>query len=228
MADGQFIAYYRVSTARQGQSGLGLEAQRTSVLDWLNGGDHQLVAEFTEIETGTRKRQRPELNKAIVAAKKAGAILVIAKLDRLARDVHFVSGLHKADVEFVAVDNPHANKMTIQILAVMAEHEAEMISARTRAALAAAKARGTLLGSANPKIRKGALAALERARPALIASADQHANDLAPVIDGIRRAGATTLQALADALNARGIPTARGGKWYPTTVKNILDRMEAA
>ena len=220
MADGKFIAYYRVSTARQGQSGLGLEAQRTAVIEWLNGGSHELVAEFTEVETGTSKRLRPEL----AAAKKAGATLVIAKLDRLARNVAFVSKLMETKVEFVAVDMPTANRLTIHIIAAMAEHEAEMISARTKAALRAAKARGTLLGSANPKIRQHAVPGLARAAVASTARADQRADDLVPLVDGIRRAGATTLQSIADALNARGIPTARGGQWHPTTVKNALDR----
>ena len=224
MANGKFIAYYRVSTARQGQSGLGLEAQRTAVVDWLNGGSHELIAEFTEVETGTSKKHRPELAAAITAAKKAGATLVIAKLDRLARNVAFVSKLMETKVEFVAVDMPTANRLTIHIIAAMAEHEAEMISARTKAALAAAKARGTLLGSANPKIRTKAVAGLVAAAVASAKQADQRAEELVALIDGIRRAGATTLQSIADALNARGIPTARGGQWHPTTVRNAVLR----
>ena len=228
MANGKFIAYYRVSTARQGQSGLGLEAQRTAVVDWLNGGSHELIAEFTEVETGTSKRLRPELAAAIAEAKKAGATLVIAKLDRLARNVAFVSKLMETKVEFVAVDMPTANRLTIHIIAAMAEHEAEMISARTKAALRAAKARGTLLGSANPKIRQHAVPGLARAAVASTARADQRADDLVPLVDGIRRAGATTLQSIADALNARGIPTARGGQWYPMTVKNAVRRADRA
>ena len=224
MVNGKFIAYYRVSTARQGQSGLGLEAQRTAVVDWLNGGSHELIAEFTEVETGTSKKHRPELAAAITAAKKAGATLVIAKLDRLARNVAFVSKLMETKVEFVAVDMPTANRLTIHIIAAMAEHEAEMISARTKAALAAAKARGTLLGSANQKIRTKAVAGLVASAVASAKQADQRAEELVALIDGIRRAGATTLQSIADALNARGIPTARGGQWHPTTVRNAVLR----
>src|SRR3954449_713724 len=148
MANGRFIAYYRVSTQAQGANGLGLEAQRAAVLAYLDGGSWHLAAEFVEVESG-RKDDRPELAKALAACRRLGATLVIAKLDRLARNVAFVSNLMEAGVEFVAVDFPQANRLTIHILAAVAEHEREMISARTKAALSAAKARGTKLGTPN-------------------------------------------------------------------------------
>src|SRR4051812_34693876 len=145
MESGKWVAYYRVSTQKQGNSGLGLDAQRDAVLGYLNGGDWQLVAEFTEVESG-KKNDRPELAKALATCRRIGATLIIAKLDRLARNVAFVSNLMEAGVEFVAVDMPMANKLTVHILAAVAEHEREMISARTKAALAAARARGVRLG----------------------------------------------------------------------------------
>src|SRR6516162_2201556 len=145
MAKGKFVAYYRVSTAKQGVSGLGLEAQRTAVLDYLNGGRWKLVGEFKEVESG-KDSGRPALAKALAACRVHNATLIIAKLDRLARNVAFISNLMEAGVEFVAVDFPQANRLTVHILAAVAEHEAAMISARTKAALAAARARGVKLG----------------------------------------------------------------------------------
>src|SRR5436305_5419555 len=144
---GNFVSYYRVSTDRQGESGLGLDAQRNA--DYLNGGCWNLLAEFTEIESGKRA-DRPQLAAALGACKKQKARLVIAKLDRLSRNLAFIATLMDSGVEFVAVDNPHANKLTIHILAAVAQHERELISARTSAALKAAKARGKRLG--NPKL----------------------------------------------------------------------------
>jgi DNA invertase Pin-like site-specific DNA recombinase len=141
----QFVAYYRVSTDRQGRSGLGLDAQREAVFRHLAGHAGQLVAEFCEIESGSRS-DRPQLAAAIAAAKKARATLIIAKLDRLARNVHFISGLMESGVDFVAADNPHANKLMVHMLAAFAEHEREQISQRTKDALAAAKLRGIRLG----------------------------------------------------------------------------------
>ena len=142
---GKWVSYLRVSTDKQGKSGLGLEAQRKAVADFLNGGRWQLLTEFVEVESGNRS-DRPQLASALAAGKKHKAKLVIAKLDRLARNVNFVSGLMETGVEFVAADMPFANKLTIHILAAVAEHEREAISARTKAALAAAKARGVKLG----------------------------------------------------------------------------------
>src|SRR5215471_5776281 len=150
---GKFVAYFRVSTDRQGKSGLGLEAQRKAVLDYLNGGSWELVQEFVEVESG-KHSERPQLEAALAACKKHRARLVIAKLDRLSRNLAFIATLMESGVEFTAVDNPHANKLTIHILAAVAQHEREMISERTKAALAAAKARGQRLG--NPQLDKAA------------------------------------------------------------------------
>src|SRR5215204_3064181 len=152
MATGRYISYLRVSTDRQGKSGLGIEAQRKAVEDYLNGGSWSLAAEFIEIETGTRKGERPKLQEALAACRLYSAKLVIAKLDRLARNVNFISNLMESGVDFVAVDFPQANRLTVHILAAVAEHEAAMISQRTRAALAAAKARGKKLGGGRGNI----------------------------------------------------------------------------
>jgi DNA invertase Pin-like site-specific DNA recombinase len=145
MAEGTFVAYYRVSTEKQGRSGLGLDAQRKAVDDYLNGGKWDLAAEFTEIESG-KNSDRPALAKALQACRVYGARLVIAKLDRLSRDAHFLLGLEKAGVDFVAADMPHANRLTVGIMAMVADEERRMISARTKAALAEAKKRGKKLG----------------------------------------------------------------------------------
>jgi DNA invertase Pin-like site-specific DNA recombinase len=145
MARGKFVSYLRVATDRQGQSGLGLEAQRAAVRDWLDGGRWTLIEEFVEVESGA-KNGRPKLDAALAMARAHGATLVIAKLDRLSRDAHFLLGLQKAGVKFVAVDMPEANEMVVGIMAVVAQAERKMISARTKAALAAAKAKGKKLG----------------------------------------------------------------------------------
>ena len=224
MAKGNFIAYYRVSTDRQGRSGLGLEAQRQAVANYLNGGSWQLVAEYTEIESGKRS-DRPELKKALAEARRLKAVLVIAKLDRLSRNVAFIANLMEAKVEFVAADFPTANRLTVHILAAVAEHEREMISERTKAALLAAKARGKRLGYANPRRNDAAINAVKGAA-AMISKADAHAANVLPVVASIQRAGVTTLKGLAGALNARGIATARGGKWYASTVRNLVARAE--
>jgi DNA invertase Pin-like site-specific DNA recombinase len=146
VAMGRFVAYYRVSTAKQGRSGLGLDAQREAVRAYLNGGNWTLLAEHTEVESG-KVDDRPELTNALHTCRLTGATLVIAKLDRLSRDAHFLLGLEKAGVEFVAVDMPNANRLTVRLMAVIAQEEREMITARTKAALAAAKARGVRLGA---------------------------------------------------------------------------------
>ena len=221
MATGRYIAYYRVSTKRQGRSGLGLEAQKNAVADYLNGGRWTLVDEVTEIESGKRS-DRPALAKALALCRLHGAKLVVAKMDRLSRNVHFLSGLMESKVEFVAADMPQANNLTVHILAAVAQAEAEAISARTKAALAAAKRRGVKLGGDRGNIadlyRKGARAsAVSRAR-----EMRERAADLMPVIDEIKAKGAASLREIAARLNARGIPAARGGEWSAVQVQRIL------
>ena len=222
MAEGRFVAYYRVSTEKQGRSGLGLEAQRTAVEAFLNGGSWKLVAELTEIESGKRA-ERPKLVEAVKAAKKHRATLVIAKLDRLSRNVAFIANLMEAGVEFVAADMPHANRLTVHILAAVAEHEREMISQRTRAALAAVKSRGVQLGN-----RSNIEVAQARSRQARMVQADQFASNILPVVLQIKGAGVQTLSGIAETLNARGLGTARGGEWRAIQVKRVLERHRVA
>src|SRR5215469_7772773 len=226
MTTGKFVSYLRISTARQGCSGLGLEAQRKSVEDYLNGGHWELIAEFVEVETGKRD-DRPKLLEALHRAKITGATLVIAKLNRLSRNLAFIATLQDSGAKFVAADMPEANETMIQFMAVIAQHERKMISTRTKAALAAAKARGVRLGHAN----LAALQAVGAGKPgwtkgadANRAGADQHARDVLPVIEDIRMGGVTSLKGIATERNARGILTARGGQWYATTVRNLLGR----
>jgi DNA invertase Pin-like site-specific DNA recombinase len=221
MARGKFVAYYRVSTAKQGASGLGLEAQQEAVRSYLNGGRWAMVSEVTEIESGKRN-DRPALAKALALCRVHGATLVIAKLDRLARNVNFISNLMEAGVEFTAVDFPQANRLTIHILAAVAEHEAVMISSRTKAALAAAKARGTRLG--NPTSQIGTRA-VEGAKASVVvrrSKAAKRSADLLPMIHDIQAGGAGSLRQIAGALNTRGIPAPRGGEWSAVQVRRVL------
>jgi DNA invertase Pin-like site-specific DNA recombinase len=229
MAEGKFVSYLRVSTTRQGRSGLGLEAQRKAVEDYLNGGNWQLVKEFVEVESG-KKADRPQLEKAFQLCRLLGAKLVIAKLDRLSRDVHFLSGLQKAGIEFICADMPHATPLTIHILSAVAQHEREMISQRTKAALAAAKRRGKQLGGYRagsgfdaPAVAKRAWKASAHARQEI---AQQRAADIAPIVKELQAAGAVTLLAIAAELNDRGIPTARGGQWSATQVMRLLEDID--
>jgi DNA invertase Pin-like site-specific DNA recombinase len=219
------IAYYRVSTEEQGRSGLGLEAQRLAVLSLCNGRGWEVIAEHTEIESGKRS-DRPALSAAMHHAKVTGAVLVVAKLDRLSRSVAFLSQLQDSGAKFVAADMPEANELTVHIMAAVAQAERKAIGQRTREALTAAKARGTKLGNPN-----GA-AALRRAGKgntdavAVIRDeADSFARELAPVIADIRASGSLSLPAIANALNERHIQTRRGGMWHPTSVKNLLARL---
>ncbi len=224
------VAYYRVSTKKQGISGLGLEGQKRAVADYVGRNGGKLASEYTEVETGKRS-DRPELAKAIGHAKRCGATLCIAKLDRLARNVHFVSGLMESGVNFVACDNPHANKFTIHILAAVAEHEAEAISLRTKAALQAAKRRGTLLGSARPGHWDGResqrLAGLKKARQQAAKSHREafHESyaDLFSVVRELRNEG-RSLQQIADELNQQGHTTRHGKAWNHVQVLRVLRR----
>ena len=221
-----FVTYLRVSTDKQGRSGLGLEAQRAAVAAHAASIGGAIVAEFVEVESG-RKSNRAQLAAALAACRGRRAVLLIAKLDRLARNVAFVSRLMEAGVEFVAADMPAVNKLTIHILAAVAEEEARMISARTKAALTAAKARGVKLGNPNlrPGTRERALVASRAGVAAKIAKANSLAADLAPVIASIRAEGTTALGAIAAALTERGIPTpSRRGVWHAATVQRVLGR----
>jgi DNA invertase Pin-like site-specific DNA recombinase len=224
MAQGRFVSYLRVSTARQGISGLGLEAQRESVANYLNGGRWSLVKEVVEVESGKRN-DRPAIAEALRLCRLHRATLIIAKLDRLARNVHFISSLMEAGVDFVAVDFPQANRLTVHILAAVAEHEAAMISARTKAALAAAKARGVRLGGQRGSLdRMEAMAKKGNAASAAVrqAACAKRNEDLLPVIEDIRGAGLSTPHEIADGLNERGITAARGGAWSAVQVRRIL------
>src|SRR3954447_5505738 len=212
MAEGAFVAYYRVSTERQGRSGLGLDAQRKAVEDFLNGGNWRLVAEFTEVESG-KQSDRPALAKAFQACRLRRAKLVIAKLDRLSRDAHFLLGLEKAGVDFVAADMPTANRLTVGIMAMVADEERRMISKRVKEALAAAKARGTRLGTPG-NLRNGEVGrARGTARNAEVSR--ERDRRVAPIVTALRGDGANLSQ-IAAALNARGIPTAQRKTWTAT------------
>ena len=224
MADGKWISYLRVSTGRQGKSGLGIEAQRAGVNDFLNGGKWKLIKEFVEVESGKRSENRPKLADALAACRAHGAKLVIAKLDRLSRDAHFLLGLDKAGVDFVAADMPNANRLTVGIMAMVAEEERRMISARTKAALAAAKARGVKLGG-----DRGAMPTAKHRKMGVEARrriANTKAADIAPVVRELQAGGATSLRAIAAGLNEAGIPTARGqGEWSSVQVMRVLQRI---
>ena len=219
----RYIAYYRVSTARQGRSGLGIEAQKQAVQAHLKG--EKAISEFVEVESG-RRNDRPKLAEALAACRVHKATLIIAKLDRLARNVAFVSSLMEAGVEFQACDFPQANRLTIHILAAVAEHEARMISERTRGALAAAKARGTVLGGFRG--RAGTCTDLAKARAVRAAKANSRAIDLAPTIRQLRSEGAHSLRDIAAGLNAQGITAPRGGGWSAAQTRLVLRRIAVA
>ncbi|MDN7669680.1 recombinase family protein [Burkholderia vietnamiensis] len=222
MAQGRFVAYYRVSTARQGASGLGLDAQREAVARYLNGGEWELVGEFTETETGkgaNALEKRPQLRAALEQCKRRGATLIIAKLDRLARNVHFVSGLLETGCDFVAADMPQANKVMIQMHAVMAEWERDQISKRTKDALAAAKARGVKLGTAGAANLKPNVEARQQAAEAFAAR-------LAGVVAGFRARNLSQRDMVAE-LNALGIKTPNGGAWHRGQLCRLLERIDA-
>jgi DNA invertase Pin-like site-specific DNA recombinase len=229
MANGKFVSYLRVSTARQGASGLGLEAQREAVSRYLNGGSWTLVKEVVEIESGKRN-DRPAIAEAVRLCRIHRATLVIAKLDRLARNLHFISGLMESGIQFIAVDNPSANELTVHILAAVAQSEAKAISERTKAALAAAKVRGVKLGGLRgPAAEFAALSRKGSAAGAAVraAKAAKRIEDLSPVFGHICEQGAGSLRAIAAELNARGIETPRGGNWFPAQVQRVLRKMPA-
>lgn len=218
----RFVSYVRVSTQQQGRSGLGLEAQRAAVAAYVCTRGN-LLREFVEIETAKGAdalERRPQLREALALCRREDAILVIAKLDRLARNVHFVSGLLESRVEFVAADMPEANKTMIQIHAVMSEWERDQISARTRAALAAAKARGVTLGACGPSN-------LRKMNERKTAQAQAVAERLRSVVLALRESGISQ-RGIAAELNALGIAAPRGGAWSLVQVQRLLARLDAA
>ena len=231
MANGDFVAYYRVSTAKQGASGLGLEAQQDSVRNYLKG-TAKLVGEFIEVESG-KKSDRPALQQALRLCRLHNARLVVAKLDRLARSVNFLSNLMESKVDFVAVDFPEANRLTIHILSAVAEHEAVMISARTVAGLKALKARKDskpLGGDSNHAVKiavhaeKGRLAGLA-VRQELAAA---RLSDVLPFIRDMQATGNTSLRKIAEGLNEKGFKTARQGEWSAVQVMRVLNQAQAS
>jgi DNA invertase Pin-like site-specific DNA recombinase len=216
------VTYIRVSTSGQGRSGLGIEAQRNTLVHFAAAEGFDVVREFVEVETGKGADaldRRPQLKAALAAARKLRCHVGVAKLDRLSRDVHFISGLMAHKVPFVVAElGPDVDPFVLHLFAALAEKERALISTRTRQALLAAKARGVTLG--NPRLhvaRKNAVEAVQ-------AEADRYAANVLPIIKEAQKAGATTLRQIAEALNARGIPTARGGQWYAQSVANILKR----
>ena len=220
------IAYYRVSTAKQGVSGLGLDAQRHAVESLCRAKGWSLIAPpFTEVESGKRN-DRPELTKALVRAKQTGAKLVIAKLDRLSRNAAFLLTLQESGVDFVAADMPEADRTMVGVMALLAQRERDLISARTKEALAAVKARGRTLGNPNGaaairRAGKGNTAAVA----SVVGKATAHAETLRPVIDQLRTDGISSLPKLAAALNEQGMLTPRGGRWHASSVRNLIARL---
>jgi DNA invertase Pin-like site-specific DNA recombinase len=222
MTSKAIVGYVRVSTSQQGRSGLGIEAQREALERFAVSEGFTLGRVFVEVETGKGAdalERRPQLAAALSEARRQRCSVGVAKLDRLSRDVHFISGLMAHRVPFVVAElGPDVDPFILHLFAALAEKERAMISVRTKAALAAAKARGVVLGGPKlAKARKSAIASIK-------ALADQRASNVLPVIREIRRAGAASLHQIADALNARGITTPRGGQWYASSVRNVLER----
>lgn len=210
----KYVSYLRVSTQRQGHSGLGLEAQRAAVEQFLLPTGGAVLQEFVEVESGSR-RARPILVQSIALCRKKGATLLIAKLDRLARNVAFVSSLMEGGVEFVAADAPYANRLMIHILAAFAEHERELISQRTKEALQASKARGVQLG------KNGAVLARKNRNDALAA-----AEPFRAAVGQALNSGHRTLSEIADALNQAGLRTRQNAAWSPGTIHRLLKRLD--
>lgn len=233
MASGKFVSYLRVSTDKQGRSGLGIEAQREAVSSYLNGGRWTLAAEYVETESG-RKSDRPKLAAALSHAKAIGAKLIFAKLDRLTRNVDLLRSLVASDVELVFCDLPSVppgpmGKFLLTQMAAVAELEAGLIGERTKKALAAAKARGAKLGNPNgARALRGKQTGNAEAVARIKQKAQQRATDLNGIIDDFRRSGISTVRAITDELNRQGINAPRGGQWHPTAVQRMLKRLHKA
>lgn len=222
---GRFVSYLRVSTQKQGINGLGIDAQKKAIENYLNGDHWEMIKEFIEVESGKRTDNRPMLKEAIDCCKRTGAKLLIAKLDRLSRNVAFISNLMESGVEFVAVDMPQANRLTIHILAAMAEYEREMISKRTKDALQAAKARGVQLGSPKGLSAEAAVNGRNVSVQKRKTRADEYAKRIYPIIKALLDSG-LSFNAIARKMNEEKELTPRGkGTWTPTTIKNILKRI---
>ncbi len=216
------VAYVRVSTSKQGRSGLGIEAQRDALARFAAGEGFEILAEFVEVETGKGSDaldRRPQLAAALAKARTLRCPVMVAKLDRLSRDVHFISGLMTHRVAFLVSElGPDVDPFVLHLYAALAEKERTLISGRTKSALSAAKAKGVKLGNPRIEVARG------RAVASLQAEAERAASNVLPIIAEIKRSGARTLRALAEALNARGVPTPRGGRWHATSVRNVLAR----
>ena len=221
MSNRRLVGYVRVSTSQQGRSGLGIEAQREALVRFAAAEGFELVRTFVEIETGKGADaldRRPELAAALAEARRLRCSVAVAKLDRLSRDVHFISGLMAHRVPFVVAElGPDVDPFILHLFAALAEKERALISTRTKAALAAAKARGVILGG--PKLAQ----ARKRAAASIQANADEYAAKWLPMMQAMKRSGAS-LHRIADTLNERHIPTRRGGQWYAKSVSNVLDR----
>ncbi|MES2391036.1 MAG: recombinase family protein [Acidobacteriota bacterium] len=227
MGYSKFVSYLRVSTVKQGVSGLGLEAQRAAVQAHLKGSEWKIVSEFVEQESG-KDNSRPQLAKAMRLCRLHGATLLVAKLDRLSRNVAFLTGLMESKVKFCAADMPEADETHLHMMAVFAQHEARMISNRTKVALKAKKARGAVLGGRRVTAKRWAGIAAEGRKASIVsrtAASNVWAKDVRGIIEDIRGEGAASLRDVAAALNERSIPTARGGEWSAVQVKRIMDRV---
>src|SRR5436190_5332957 len=222
----QAVAYYRGSTARPGRSGLGIEAQRAAVTRLAEAEGHELTAEFLEVETGKGADaldRRPQLAAALAAGRTGKCPVIVAKLDRLSRDVAFIAGLMAQRVPFIVAElGVDADPFMLHLYAALAEKERRLIGERTRSALAARKAQGARLG--NPRNASTAAAA---GRAVQVAEADQFAANVLPIVNSVRASGVTGLRGIARALNDRGVRTARGGRWHVSNVKNVIDRLNA-
>lgn len=216
MAEGKFVSYYRVSTKRQGESGLGLKAQQKAVADYLNGGNWKMIAEFTEIESG-KKSDRKELLAAIEHCKLTNSTLLVAKLCRLSRNIAFLTELMESGVEFVCADNPNANRLTIHVLAAVAEQERMEISKRTKLALAQSPNKNRINNLPEASVKTA-----QHARAALVAKANAQAEAYRDILTPLV---CESLAEIARTLNGKNITTPKGGRWYPSSVKNIMTRL---